>query len=97
MKKIFFSTYVLLALVACNGSGASNTNSSSSSSTKSEACSDMRSYDAGLEYGSNDKRGAEAVGNALSSCDGVLQNVVPTNESYDHECFCKGFYKGQSK
>jgi hypothetical protein len=53
----------------------------------------MRSYNAGLDYGKNDKNGAEISGNSLSSCEGVLQYY---NDNYNLTCFCNGFYKGQS-
>lgn len=77
-----------------SSSTSSSSNNSSSSSTKSsDACEDMRSYNAGLGYGKNDKTGAEASGNSLSSCDGVLQYY---NDNYNRKCFCNGFYKGQS-
>lgn len=76
-----------------SATSSSSNNSSSSSTKSSDACEDMRSYNAGLGYGKNDKTGAEASGNSLSSCDGVLQYY---NDNYNRKCFCNGFYKGQS-
>ena len=66
-----------------SATSSSSNNSSSSSTKSSDACEDMRSYNAG----------PEASGNSLSSCDGVLQYY---NDNYNRKCFCNGFYKGQS-
>ena len=86
-------TILCLALILTSCGTSSSNNSSSSSTKSSDACEDMRSYNAGLGYGKNDKTGAEASGTSLSSCDGVLQYY---NDNYNRKCFCNGFYKGQS-
>jgi len=54
----------------------------------------MRSYDSGIEYGTNDIRGARAIDNPPSSCEEVLEYY---DDSYNRDCFCLGFYKGQSE
>jgi hypothetical protein len=54
----------------------------------------MRSYDSGVEYGTNDVKGARVIGNPPSSCAEVLEYY---DDNYDQDCFCLGFYKGQSE
>lgn len=107
MKNKFIILSLVFALTSCgtsssnndnsptpsNSSTLSSENSSSSSSKSSDACEDMRSYNAGLDYGKNDKVGAELSGNSLSDCAGVLKYY---NDNYNKTCFCTGFYQGQS-
>jgi hypothetical protein len=83
-----------LFLISCGGSSNSGNSSSSESSSSEDACEDMRSYDSGIEYGTNDVRGARAADNPVSSCEGVLEYY---DDNYDQNCFCLGFYKGQSE
>jgi hypothetical protein len=103
MKNIVTILCLSLLLTACDSKksdsdsssqSTESTTSSSSSSSSSDPCEDMRSYDAGLDYGKNDKKGAEISGNSISTCDEVLQIY---NDNYNQECFCTGFYKGQSE
>ena len=98
MKKLLTIFCLFLFLTSCNSkksnSDSSSPSTESSSSSSSDPCEDMRSYDAGLDYGKNDKKGAEISGNSISTCDEVLQIY---NDNYNQECFCTGFYKGQSE
>lgn len=100
MKNLKLSLACLLFtlfLFSCGGgSNSSNSSSSSSevSSDSSDACEDMRSYNSGVEYGANDVRGARVIGNPPSSCAEVLEYY---DDNYDQDCFCLGFYKGQSE
>ena len=50
----------------------------------------MRIYDAGIEYGKNDMKGAEIAGNTVSNCDDVLKYY---DSNYNKTCFCNGFCK----
>lgn len=87
----------MLFLISCGGnSNSANSSSSDSevSSDSSDPCEDMRSYDSGVEYGTNDVRGAREIGNPPSSCAEVLEYY---DDNYDQDCFCSGFYKGQSE
>lgn len=100
MKNLKLSLACLLFtffLFSCGG-GSNSANSSSSgsevSSDSSDPCEDMRSYDSGVEYGTNDVRGAREIGNPPSSCTEVLEYY---DDNYDQGCFCSGFYKGQSE
>jgi hypothetical protein len=86
-----FAIILSLFIVSCGGSNSSK--SSSTTSGSSDPCDDMRSYNAGVEYGEGDAGGAKVTGK-LSSCDGVLKYY---NDNYKRDCFCKGFYKGQSE
>jgi len=54
----------------------------------------MRSYDSGIEYVTNDVRGARVAEIPVSSCEEVLKYY---DDNYDQNCFCLGFYKGQSE
>jgi len=102
MKNIVTILCLSLLLTACDSkksdsdssSQSTESTTSSSSSSSSDPCEDMRSYDAGLDYGKNDKKGAEISGNSISTCDEVLQIY---NDNYNQEFFCTGFYKGQSE
>jgi hypothetical protein len=87
----------MLFLISCGGSSNSENSSSSDSEVSSDSndpCEDMRSYDSGIEYGTNDVRGARAADNPVSSCEEVLEYY---DDNYDQNCFCLGFYKGQSE
>jgi hypothetical protein len=85
-------------LTSCNSkksnSDTSSPSTESSSSSSYDPCEDMISYDAGLDYGKNDKKGVEISGSSISTCDEVLQIY---NDNYNQESFCTGFYKGQSE
>ena len=94
LKLSFTSMLFTLLLISCGGSSNSGNSSSSESSSSEDACEDMRSYDSGIEYGTNDIRGARTIGNPPSSCEGVLEYY---DDSYNRDCFCLGFYKGQSE
>ena len=96
MKKLLIIFCLFLLLTSCDSKKSNSDSSSPSteSSSSSDPCEDMRSYDAGLDYGKNDKKGAEVSGNSISTCDEVLQIY---NDNYNQECFCTGFYKGQSE
>ena len=93
--KPFLLLFCLFLFVSACGSKNSNSDSTSpSKESSSDPCEDMRSYNAGIDYGKNDKKGAEISGNPISTCDGVLQYY---DDNYNKECFCTGFYKGQSE
>ena len=96
MEKLLIIFCLFLLLTSCDSKKSNSDSSSPSteSSSSSDPCEDMRSYDAGLDYGKNDKKGAEVSGNSISTCDEVLQIY---NDNYNQECFCTGFYKGQSE
>lgn len=103
MKNLRLSlAYLLLTLliISCGGNSNSGNSSSSDSEVSSDSednedpCGDMRSYDSGIEYGTNDVRGARAADIPISSCEEVLKYY---DDSYDSNCFCLGFYKGQSE
>jgi hypothetical protein len=103
MKNLKFSlAYILftLFLISCGGSSNSENSSSTDSEVSSDLeenedpCDDMRSYDSGIEYGTNDVRGARVAEIPVSSCEEVLKYY---DDNYDQNCFCLGFYKGQSE
>ena len=82
--KIKFGTLLLLFFftISCG-----NSNSSKSSGKK---CSDMSSYNKGVQAGKNDKVGSTVTGERFPC-------YVVYNEMYsstNKECFCKGYSDG---
>lgn len=60
------------------------------SSSNSNKCSDMKSYNIGVEEGGNQRRGSQMTGETFS-CSEVWEQLYPNTNK---ECFCKGYQVG---
>ena len=90
MKKLLFTTIVVLSL-SLSSCDSSNSKSSKSSES-SEKCSDMSSYNTGKQAGVNDKVGGQITGERYP-CYKVYDSMY---SSYNKECFCKGYSVGSN-
>ena len=79
--KIKFATLLLSSffIFSCNNT-----------SSKKNKCSDMSSYNKGVQAGKNDKRGSKVTGKRYP-CYEIYNKMY---SSTDKECFCKGYSDG---
>ncbi|AMQ55552.1 hypothetical protein [Algoriphagus sanaruensis] len=94
MKKSIKNCSFFILLCCFIFSCGKNSNNNTTTNSSSDPCEDMRSYNAGVQYGKDDKGGSRISGLPTSTCEGILNYY---DDNYNKDCFCKGFYKGQSE